>query len=80
MSALRSSPMDPESTFAQGPVLEILRNVLNSLDCCEVDMRIGPERGPCLINKSAWQAHYDCSTAHAKSAIGSLDLDGPLAL
>ena len=25
---------DPESTFAQGPVLEILRNVLTSLDWC----------------------------------------------
>jgi hypothetical protein len=29
---------DPESTFAQGP-----RNVLTSLDCCEVDTKIGPK-------------------------------------
>jgi hypothetical protein len=48
---------DPESTFAQGPVLEILRT---SLDWCQVDMKIGPENaGAGLINKSAWQAHYD---------------------
>ena len=33
---------DPESTFAQGPVLEILRNVLNSLDSCKAEMEIGP--------------------------------------
>ena len=34
---------DPESTFAQRPVLETLRNVLTSLDCCEVDMKFEPE-------------------------------------
>ena len=39
---------DPESTFAQGPVLEILRNVLNSLDWCKAEMEIGPA-APCLI-------------------------------
>ena len=34
---------DPECTIAQGPVLKILRNVLPSLDWCEVDMKIGAE-------------------------------------
>ena len=34
---------DPESTFALGPVLETLRNVLHSVDCCEVDMKFGAE-------------------------------------
>jgi len=34
---------DRESAFAQGPVLEILRNVLDSFQWCEADMQIGPE-------------------------------------
>ncbi len=39
---------DPESTVAQGPVLKILRNVLDSLDCCEAKTKIGPG-AHCLI-------------------------------
>ena len=34
---------DPEGTLAQGPVLEIVRNVISSLECCDSEMRIGPD-------------------------------------
>lgn len=36
---------DPDSRLADGPVLEILRNVTLSLDYCDGDMIIGKKRG-----------------------------------
>ena len=41
-------------------------------------MKIGAE-APWLVNRSR-SHHGDSSTAHAQSAIGSLDLDCPFAL
>jgi hypothetical protein len=35
---------DPESTLANGPVLDIVRNVIQSLDYCKAEMSIGPKR------------------------------------
>ena len=34
---------DPEGTLAEGPVLEIVRNVVRALEHCEAEMRIGPK-------------------------------------
>jgi hypothetical protein len=36
---------DPDATLAQGPVLDIVRNVVKALDFCKADMRVGPKRG-----------------------------------
>jgi hypothetical protein len=36
---------NPEATLAQGPVLEIVRNVISSLEFQKADMRIGPKKG-----------------------------------
>ncbi len=38
---------DPKGTLAKGPVLEIVRNVISSLEFLKADMRIGPKRGQC---------------------------------
>ena len=35
---------DPEGTLAQGPLLDLVRNVVKSLDYCKGEMRIGPKR------------------------------------
>jgi hypothetical protein len=35
---------NPDSTLGNGPVLEIVRNVLASLEHCKAEMRIGPTR------------------------------------
>jgi hypothetical protein len=35
---------DPDNTLGNGPVLEIVRNVLASLEHCKAEMRIGPKR------------------------------------
>lgn len=35
---------NPEETLGRGPVLEIIRNVVSSLDFLKADMRIGPKR------------------------------------
>ncbi len=37
---------DPEATLAQGPVLDIVRNVVEGLNYCKGEMRIGPKRLP----------------------------------
>jgi hypothetical protein len=34
---------DPEGTLAEGPVLEIVRNVVEALEHCKAEMRIGPK-------------------------------------
>jgi hypothetical protein len=34
---------DPEGALAEGPVLEIVRNVISSLDHMKAEMRIGPK-------------------------------------
>jgi hypothetical protein len=34
---------NPESALGNGPVLEIVRNVLASLEDCKAEMRIGPK-------------------------------------
>jgi hypothetical protein len=44
VSTLRSSSISTRiRKVPLRTVLETLRNVLNSLDCCEVDMKLGPE-------------------------------------
>jgi hypothetical protein len=42
--AFRGEDPDPESTLGDGPVLEIVRNVISSLEYCKSEMRIGPKR------------------------------------
>jgi hypothetical protein len=34
---------DPKGTLAEGPVLEIVRNVVGALEHCKAEMRIGPK-------------------------------------
>jgi hypothetical protein len=36
---------DPDHTLSQGPVLEIVRNVIASLEFQKADMRVGPKKG-----------------------------------
>ena len=35
---------DPESRLAEGPVLEIVRNIIKSLEWCKGEIHLGPER------------------------------------
>ena len=44
VTILAHTQEDPESNLAQGPLLEIVRNVIKSLEWCKGEMHLGPER------------------------------------